>query len=418
MKKFIYGLGKSNQSLFKYFKQKEQGLAVYDSRGALWYDSIKGLLDGADIVQDLKEALNYRTWYVSPGIKEDDEWLQEAMRQGITLSNDIDLFSKVIQKPIVAITGTNGKSTVSAMIEHLAKDLEINVALGGNFGTPVFDLLKDADLYVLELSSFQLFYTKNLEAKVVVFTNFVPDHLDWHISLESYRQAKERIFIGAESAVVNGQDAVTWPQVEVQNLEKVMLQESDSRVESLQFLMGDHQKMNALMALTAGRFLGWDESRMLQSITTYQALPHRMQRVSEGGDVVFINDSKATNIASAKAAITSFENIQSTVWVLLGGRGKGQDFSLLKDAFTKENIQPICYGECGSEIANALGVSKVFSTMTDAMQEALKFASAGDTVLLSPACSSFDEFKNYEERGQCFEEFARMFTYPVNENIS
>jgi len=362
----------------------------------------------------------------SPGIPDSHPLLEKARAAKIEVLSDIELFAREAEAPFIAVTGSNGKSTVSTLLYYMCKAAGLNVYAGGNLGEPALDLLdkERPDIYVLELSSFQLQRTEQLPAAVSVLLNISPDHLDWHASEAEYRGSKYRVYREARAAVINRADAMSLPYVS--RIDTVIsfgldapedghygIRELDgerylARGETLLLavrelaLFGLHNQANALAALAAGELAGLDIPAMLQVLLEFPGLPHRMQFVARHGAVNFVNDSKATNVAAAVASIASVDGM---LVLLAGGVGKGAEFGELAAAVENKLRAAVLIGEDAEKIANALDtvMPVYFATdMDDAVQQAAAYAEADDTVLLAPACASLDQYKNYMARGDAF----------------
>lgn len=407
-KALIFGFGRSNQALLAHLlKTSEFELAVYDSRGESWLESFDSLLKNVEVISDESSLMSYPLWFVSPGIASNNPLLVKAELLGVILSNDIEHFIRYLNKPFVAVTGSNGKSTITAMVHHLGKSVGLNMAIGGNYGVPVYELNQDADCYVLELSSFQLHYIKNLAATVAVFSNLSSDHLDWHGDIEHYYRAKQNVFNGAEYQIYNLDDTYTHPNPSLtmpcHHQVGVSPQADPVLFNELLFLHGKHQRLNAMMAISVGLCLSWKKDTMLDSLKSFRALPHRMQYLGTKQERTFFNDSKATNVASTLAALEGFiDDSSATVYVLLGGKGKGQDFSSLGEAFQHGHMQAVCFGESAQDLAKVIPHHLLADSFKEAFYLALEQSQSGDVILLSPACASFDEFNNFEARGDYF----------------
>jgi len=368
---------------------------------------------------------------LSPGVSLKQPLLREAQQRGVEIIGDIELFARSISAPVVAITGSNGKSTVTTLVGAMARRAGKDVRVGGNLGTPALDLIQDAepDLYVLELSSFQLETVQSLACRAATVLNISPDHLDRYDSLQSYVEAKRRIYRGAAVQVVNRDDAVAYALAAgdgarvsfglsepgggdfgitsaadgewiVKGAERWM-RTSEVR------MPGRHNLSNALAALALGEAVGLTREPMLQVLREFQGLPHRTQWVGEYNGVSWFNDSKATNIGAALAAIRGFEG---PLILIAGGQGKGADFADLAAGLDARVKAFVLLGEAAGEIEQALhgGYITVFaSDMSDAVRRAAELAAPGDTVLLSPACASFDMFNGYQHRGELFMQAVR-----------
>jgi UDP-N-acetylmuramoylalanine--D-glutamate ligase len=366
---------------------------------------------------------------VSPGLAIATPALQAAAARGVKLSGDIDLFARYAKAPIVAITGSNAKSTVTTLVGEMAVAAGKKVAVGGNLGTPALDLLSDdVELYVMELSSFQLETTDQLNAEVATCLNLSEDHMDRYADLPAYHLAKHRIFRGARQVVVNRDDALSRPLVADQlpcwyfGLGKPdfkrfgLLEENGEKHLAFQFdtllpvrelkIRGAHNQSNALAALALGHAVGLPMEAMLATLRQFAGLAHRCQWVGERQAVSYYDDSKATNVGAALAAIEGLgADIAGKLVLIAGGDGKGADFSALKAPVGRFCRAVVLLGRDAELLADALGDAAPLirvKTLEEAVARAAELAEAGDAVLLSPACASLDMFKNFEERGRLF----------------
>jgi len=427
-KDLVLGLGATGLSIARYLQRNDGDATFYDSR-----DEPPGIDELKDIFPDAKVVLGSNRLpgkinrvITSPGIPDNDPLLVKARKKKLEVVSDIELFARDAKAPFVAITGSNGKSTVTTLVYHMCRADGRTVLAGGNLGEPALDLLDEEtpDIYVLELSSFQLQRTQTLPAEVAVLLNVSPDHLDWHADEDEYRRAKYRVYREARAAVVNRADETAAEAA--QQIDKVItfgLDEPEdgqfgirrddddvylARGETLLIevsdmrMVGLHNQANALAALAVGELLGLNMGPMLQVLTEFPGLSHRMQFVARKGAVNYINDSKATNVA---AAVASIQSIDGTVVLVAGGEGKGGDFSELAAALEGKLRAAVLLGTDAEAIADAIDtVMPVYFArdMDDAVCQAAAYAESDDTVLLAPACASFDQFANYGARGDAF----------------
>lgn len=436
-KRVVIGLGKTGFSVVQFLANKGLPVAVMDTRENPPYaqQMREQLPDVPVVLGGLDQALlnSAAEIIVSPGLSLETAELQIAKNAGVRLVGDIQLFADLAKAPIIAITGSNAKSTVTTLVGEMAKQAGMHVGVGGNLGTPALDLLDDAcELYVLELSSFQLETTDQLNAKVATVLNVSPDHLDrYNNSMLEYHKAKHRIFFGCKQAVVNKDDSLSEPMLAKGmqfikfGLGKPDLKDfgvNEHQGETWLFkgltplmackeirIKGLHNRANALAALALGDVAGIDMQAMLQTLRTFSGLPHRCEWVREIDGVVYFNDSKGTNVGAAEAALKGLGgDINGKIILIAGGEGKGADFSYLKSAVAEFVSHVVLIGTDAPLIADALqGVVPCHHAGRDfdlAIATAKQLACAGDAVLLSPACASFDMFKNFEDRG---EQFAR-----------
>ncbi|HHX8436623.1 TPA: UDP-N-acetylmuramoyl-L-alanine--D-glutamate ligase [Vibrio diabolicus] len=362
----------------------------------------------------------------NPGIALATPEIQAVLAKGTTVVGDIELFAWAVQKPVIAITGSNGKSTVTDLTGVMAKAAGLEVGVGGNIGVPALDLLEhDADLYVLELSSFQLETTSSLKLKAAAFLNLSEDHMDRYQGMSDYRQAKLRIFDNAALAVVNRDDQETFPDaemplvtfgsdnqdfgLEVDGNRTWLLDHGQRVVASDELkLVGKHNLSNALVVLALLKAAGVDYHNALNALKNYTGLTHRCQVVADNQGVKWVNDSKATNIASTMAALSGLEST-GKLYLLVGGVGKGADFSPLKPIFATLNLQLCCFGADGDEFMPLHESAIRFDTMEDVIQQVSSQLKPGDMVMLSPACASFDQFDNFMARGDIFAALAQKY---------
>ncbi|MEQ9860875.1 UDP-N-acetylmuramoyl-L-alanine--D-glutamate ligase [Pectobacterium cacticida] len=362
----------------------------------------------------------------SPGIALATPILCDAADAGIEIVGDIELFCREAQAPIVAITGSNGKSTVTTLVGEMAHAAGWQVGVGGNIGLPALQLLaQPAQLYVLELSSFQLETTSSLHAAAATILNVTEDHTNrYPLGLQQYRAAKLRIYEHAAVCVVNADDALTMPirgadarcrsfGVDVGDYHlnrqqgETWLRVNGERVLNVREiqLVGQHNYTNALAALALADAVGIPRASALTALTSFTGLPHRFQQVFERNGVRWINDSKATNVGSTEAALSGLQ-VEGTLHLLLGGDGKSADFSPLLPYIQGEHIRLYCFGRDGQQLAALRPeIAEQTETMEHAMQLIAKRVNPGDMVLLSPACASLDQFRSFEQRG---DEFARL----------
>jgi len=430
----VLGLGKTGLSVANHLLAQGEAVVVNDSRksppGLKDLEALKGdvvaycgtfdvgLLEGIDRV------------ILSPGISREEPIVKAACAAKLPPIGDIELFSRAVEAPVVAITGTNGKSTVTTLVADMAQRAGRRVLAGGNLGRPALDLLTDArpELYVLELSSYQLEVTSQLEPVAAAVLNLTPDHMDRYDSLASYAAAKERIFIGAKSAIYNLDDPIV-SQMDMGSSLRVgfstrsagarfsLLTDTETPAlarDGLALLPvaelripGTHNAANALAALAIGTQIGLSDDAMLESLRTFTGLPHRAQLVAECDGVRFIDDSKGTNVGATIAAV---QGLDAPIVLIAGGDGKGQDFTPLTGALKGRVRHAVLIGKDRFVVADALrevcGV-EFADDMEAAVTMATRAAREGDLVLLSPACASFDMYRDYTERGAAFAVAAR-----------
>ncbi|WP_339486473.1 UDP-N-acetylmuramoyl-L-alanine--D-glutamate ligase [Pseudomonas sp. EL_65y_Pfl2_R95] len=431
--RIIVGLGKSGMSLVRFLARQGVRFAVVDTRANP--PELSALREQFPQVEvrcgdlDVEYLCRASELLVSPGIALATPALQEAASRGVKISGDIELFARHAKAPIIAITGSNAKSTVTTLVGDMAVAAGKKVAVGGNLGTPALDLLDDdVELYVMELSSFQLETTDQLNAEVATCLNISEDHMDRYSGLPAYHLAKHRIFRGAKQVVVNRDDPLSRPLIADQvpcwsyGLGKPdfqrfgLLEEKGEKFLGFKFeslmpvrelkVRGAHNQSNALAALALGHAVGLPMPAMLESLKKFTGLAHRCQWVGERQGVSYYDDSKATNVGAALAAIEGLgADIQGKLVLIAGGDGKGADFSALAKPVANFCRAVVLLGRDAERLAKALGDAVPLyqvRTLDEAVLRSAELAESGDAVLLSPACASLDMFKNFEERGRLF----------------
>ncbi|MDL0430730.1 UDP-N-acetylmuramoyl-L-alanine--D-glutamate ligase [Marinobacter sp. TBZ242] len=428
----VVGLGKTGLSCVRYLCGKGRDVAVADSRAAPpGLDELRAQWPEVPVyLGDFDSELfaGFNELVVSPGIGIAEPAIRHAAEKGAAIRGDIDLFSEAADAPIIAITGSNGKTTVTTLVGEMARAAGRRVEVGGNIGTPALDLLgRNADLYVLELSSFQLETTHELNALAATVLNVSDDHMDRYPTKMAYFQAKQRIFNGCRNAVVNLDDALSTPMARDNlrflcfgfhrvNPDTFSTRDDDEGIwitfgfDNLLLadelgLMGRHNISNVMAALALGHAAGLPMNLMLETVRNFRGLPHRCEFIRRVGDVDYINDSKGTNVGATVAAIESLVPVDGKIVLIAGGEGKGADFSPLAEPVAAHCRAVVLIGTDAGLIASALGgeVETInAATMEDAVRKAASLAEPGDRVLLSPACASFDMFRDYNDRGDSF----------------
>lgn len=428
----VVGLGATGLSVARHLARCGERFIVVDSRvdppglGELARDLPQVPVELGDI--NAATLCSVEQLVVSPGLALAHPALQQAIAAGVAVSGDIQLFADAVRAPIIAITGSNGKSTVTTLVGEMAVAAGLNVGVGGNLGVPALDLLDDSrDLYVLELSSFQLELVSRLGAQVACVLNVSPDHMDRYADIQSYHAAKHRIFSAVSQVVVNRADPLSHPLVppgvkqwsfgldrpDFKGFGVIAVDGQEWLAFERQALMpvadvamwGRHNLANGLAALALGHAAGLPMETMLATLKTFRGLPHRCEQVADKNGVVWINDSKATNVGAAVAAIEGVAGAGADVVLLAGGQGKGQDFAPLGKAARGRVRLAIVIGEDASQLAEALrGHCDVLyaTSLSAAVQTAAEASRTGEKVLLSPACASFDMFKGFADRGEQF----------------
>jgi UDP-N-acetylmuramoylalanine--D-glutamate ligase len=435
----VVGLGLSGLSMARWLQRRGAQVRVADTRDAPPYAAQlaaempqipvatgafrRESFEGIDLIA------------VSPGVPVAEPMIAQAQHGGIPVVGDIELFAQALpaRSKVLAVTGSNGKSTVTEMTGALCRKAGLDTVVAGNIGLPVLDALIELevtqtvpDVFVLELSSFQLETTRSLAPDAATCLNVSEDHLDRYRDMDAYAAAKARIFHGQGVQVLNRDDAwcramalpgravftfgvgvpssdSEWGLIEADG--GIWLARAGQHLLPLSQLQiaGLHNAANALAALALTRAIDLPDAPLLQALTEFEGLPHRVQKVAEIDGVAFYDDSKGTNVGATVAAL---QGMQQKVVLIAGGDGKGQDFSPLKAAAAARARAVVLIGRDGERIAQALDGSGVpvsrAESMEEAVQTGLSLAHRGDAVMLSPACASFDMFRNYEHRAQVF----------------
>lgn len=358
---------------------------------------------------------------VSPGLDPKHPAIRFALAQGAHLIGDVELFALQNQKPVLAITGANGKSTVTSLTAHMLQCSGIKAIAAGNIGLPILDALQsDADVFVLELSSFQLDTTHSLRSKAACILNVTEDHMDRYGTMAAYAASKQRVYQGTELAIYNKADALTFPQSPVVSLgleltaadyglvqhqsENWLLVAGEPLMPVRDMsIVGLHNQFNALASCALALAAGATRDGLIEALKTFVSLPHRCQLVANHKAVRWVNDSKATNVGATLAAIAGLRpEVSGKLILIAGGDGKGADFSELAQVLNRDVDLLITLGQDGPAIAALKAGSIEVKDLVTAVKAAAQLAKANDLVLLSPACASLDMFKNYEDRGQQF----------------
>lgn len=435
----VVGLGKTGVSCIRYLVENGYSVAVTDSREhPPGLDEIKAAYPQVTFALggfDKQLCKNASRIILSPGVWLREPAITEAIAAGVPVVGDIELFALSTKTPIVGITGSNGKSTVTTLLGEMGKAAGIDVCVGGNLGEPVLDLLHHSQpyAYALELSSFQLETTFSLHAETAVVLNLSEDHMDRYDNLSEYLQAKQRIYTHCRHPVINRNDPITWQNLglshplsfgldappNAKDFGLITHQGVTCMAQGKTALMpitdlkmkGRHQVANSLAALALGYNIQLPMESMLHALRTFPGLPHRCQWVANINGVDWYNDSKATNVGAAQAAIEGLgPDIAGKLIIIGGGQGKGADFSPLSEGMKKFAKLLILMGQDAPLMETALhkdvSIQRV-ENLDQAVDVAKNHASAGDAVLLAPACASLDMFKNFEHRGEMFMDLVR-----------
>lgn len=431
----VVGLGVTGYSVVRFLRKQGLPVTVTDSRQrppkadelAQAYPEVDthfGSFDASLIAQ-------HSLLIMSPGIDIKSDDFRAAKQAGATLIGDIELFLRANQKPLIAITGSNGKSTVTTLVGRMCEAGGLKPLVAGNIGFPALDALTNEqpyDVAVLELSSFQLETTTSVPADAATILNVSPDHMDRYQSMGDYVLAKARIMRGAKRAILprHQQDleqitrvaselnfGVDEPNAENQyglkrSKKSRWLMQGENRLVKVRELglLGMHNVENVLAAYALVSFLDLPRKKVAKAVKAFKGLPHRMETVAEHQDIRWVNDSKATNIGAAATALQSLDS--DVIWIA-GGQGKGADFSDLRDALSERVKALILFGEDADQIEQALS-GLVPIERVENLSQAVEFAGSkaveGDVVLLAPACASFDMYQSFAQRGDHFRELA------------
>lgn len=424
----VVGLGLTGLSVVRYFVEKNIQPMVVDSRLhppgenelRQKYPNVKCSFGtfNKDKLATAKQLI------VSPGVSVNLPEIEYAKSQGVEVIGDIELFAREVKAPVIAITGSNGKSTVTTLVGEVFKESGWSVGVGGNIGVPVLELLpQNNDIYILELSSFQLETLYSLKPASAVVLNISEDHMDRYDSYESYIAAKESIYKNAECMIINRDDVAVAKMAVSEKVVGFTLEEPKGNDFGLRlikdeqwivrgnkslintkelFLGGLHNVANVMAVMALVNDFELSEEKSLQVIKGFAGLPHRMQCVAVDKGVNWFNDSKATNVGAAQAAISG---LMGDVILIAGGECKDADLMPLRKPVEDHVKTLILIGRDADKLENACtGAADILhaSCMYDAVMKAKQLAVVGDNVLLSPACASFDMFDNYEHRGDVF----------------
>ena len=425
----VVGMGRTGLSCARYLHARGIEFAIVDSRSAPpGLEEFENMMADVSVTvggfePDLFEAADCLV--VSPGVSLDEPVVAQARRQGKVVLGDIEMFAGVVQSPVVAITGSNGKSTVTVLVGQMAEQAGLQVRVGGNLGPPALELIEanEPDLYVLELSSFQLETTRSLDAATSVVLNVSPDHMDRYSDLDDYAGAKQRVYRGTGIPVINKDDPATRQMVDSHRAPVMFTLSEPGDGEfgvrhhegaqwlafgdeplmpvSMLALKGRHNLANALAALSLGRNVGLEWAPMLETLQRFSGLPHRCQLVRTLDGVRWYNDSKATNVGATVAAINGMSDVGPLV-LIAGGVGKSADFSAFSTAVSGTVRAVVLLGADADAIEAVIDEAQLClraADMEHAVRIARQQAEPGDCVLLSPACASFDMYDNYEQRG-------------------
>ncbi len=419
----VLGLGETGRSCVAFLHGHERVAAFDTRRNPPGLAELRQahrdlrLIDGAEWDVEVSRAARV---LVSPSIDPEHCLVRRARAGGAAITSDIELFLAAAQASVIGITGTNGKSTVTALVGELLAATGRNVGVGGNLGPPALDLLHPArDVYVLELSSFQLQRLRRPGLAVACVLNVSADHLDRHHNIDRYAACKRRIFAGCEAAVFNADDSRTWPHPGG----GIAIGTGDWRIDGDTLVLGGetmptqevalkgrHNHFNVLAAAAIASSRGVTAADMKPVLRRFAGLPHRCTEVARIGGVTFVDDSKATNVGACRAALEGLGDGRRNLVLIAGGDAKGATFEELAAPARRHVAHALLIGRDAARIAQGLGDAVPLTRVTDmhaAVRKAWRLAQPRGTVLLSPACASFDMYDSYEARGRHFAAAAR-----------
>ncbi len=434
----VVGLGKTGFACAQFLARQRLPFVIMDTREAppMLADAQTNFPETPIYLGDLNPEilLNARSIILSPGLSIHEPALELASSKGVEICGDIELFLRFAKAPIIAVTGTNGKSTVVSLLGAMCEEAGVSAIVAGNIGTCVLDVLEwpTPSWYILELSSFQLETTDSLKAFAATILNVTDDHMDRYDSIESYAAAKMRIYNNAENIVYNAEDPLTTPKTQtpaisftsqvpsehqyglVTTPQGVELYYGQERLlaASTMKIAGLPNCLNGLCALAITEKMGLPRAACVKALQEFPGLPHRLQWVRQHNGVDWYNDSKGTNVGASVQAVTGLGSGRSGKLILIaGGQGKGADFSPMAPPVAAHCRAVILLGEDAPIIEKALEKTAPLHrvpSLDAAIQLAHSLAKPQDAVVLSPACASFDMFKNFEHRGQCFVELVEQ----------
>ena len=431
----IIGLGKTGLSIAKYLYRNNQKFIAYDTRKNLTFNNqIEKYIKAEEIILGKitdNIVFQHDNFIISPGVDLDKKILKEIKNKNKNIQTDIDIFNDSGEKKVICITGSNGKTTVTSIVEHILNMIGKKSKAGGNIGLPALELLyQNYEYYILELSSFQLEMTKKIKCESSVITNISPDHLDRHKTFDNYINIKHKIFENTKNIIINRSDnnikknkynfkytfGVDIPSDEnsfginslnginyiYQGSEKI-LSEDDTK------LIGYHNLINICSALAVIKSLGLNVKQSAESVKSFKILEHRMENFYNQNNIIWINDSKATNVESTISAVKSLKN---NIILLMGGRSKTDNYTELNKVMFGKVKYLILFGECKNLLSKKINSVEniiIAEDLKDAVSKA-KYLSSNFSeksknninIILSPACSSYDSFASYEERGNFF----------------
>jgi UDP-N-acetylmuramoylalanine--D-glutamate ligase len=438
----VVGLARTGVAMARFCVERGAAVTASDSRTEAGVGDVVARLRAAGVALELGGHQEHTFFgqdliIPSPGVPADAPLLLAARGKGIPIWSEIELAYRFLQGKLIGITGSNGKTTTTSLVEHILKVANVPTLLGGNIGTPLIccvEKMTQTTVTVAELSSFQLELIDTFRPNVSVWLNLTPDHLDRHRTMESYGAAKARIFENQteeDAAVVNADDpasvpyAPTRPQVYLFSRKQCLEQGAYVRGEEIVFhrpggkeesivrrgeipLVGEHNLENVLAAVAATRLAGVEAPAVAEGVRSFTGVEHRLEFVAEINRVRYYNDSKATNVDATLKALDAFSG---RVLIILGGKDKGSDYTVLQKPLREKATLALLIGTASekieSQIAGSVTIERA-GTIARAIEIALHAARPGDVVLLAPACASFDQFENYEHRGRVFKDLVRQ----------
>ncbi|MGB2623187.1 MAG: UDP-N-acetylmuramoyl-L-alanine--D-glutamate ligase [Candidatus Acidiferrum sp.] len=437
----VVGLARTGVATALFCAARGARVTATDTRNENEMGEAAAKLKGAGVILELgchqeKTFLEQDLIFPSPGVPADETHLQAARSKGVVIWSEIELAYRFLKGRLIGITGSNGKTTTTSLVEHILKTAGMHTILAGNIGTPLIgcvDEMKDETWTVAELSSFQLELIETFRPNIGVFLNLTPDHLDRHGTMDAYGAAKARLFenqTGEDAAVLNADDAATTPYAP--SLPRVYWFSRKQRVAQGAYLRGEeivfrqggteevllnvehiplagaHNVENALAAAAASRLAGASAADIAKGVRSFAGVEHRLEFVVEIGGVRYYNDSKATNVDATLKALDAFPG---RILIILGGKDKGSDYTVLQKPLREKAILALLIGAAAEKIEKQIAGSVALEraeTLERAVETASHAAQSGDVVLLAPACASFDQFQNYEHRGRVFKELVQQ----------
>ena len=437
----VIGLGKTGQSTVRFLAGRGASVVATDDKSLTEMRDAASALSGLDArlafgPQDTAILSGVDLIIPSPGVPPTNPLLVEGVKRGVPVLAEIEVAFRFLKRPVIAITGTNGKTTATTLIGEILRASGRKAYVGGNIGDPLIgyvDSLQEEDFAVVELSSFQLEWIERFRPMVALLLNVTCDHIDYHGTFEAYRRAKERIFENqgpGDLAILNADEP--WASPLARRLRsKVSLFSSKAQIPNGMFLQGDelilrengedrevypvgmiripgtHNVENVMASILACRACGCPREGVIEAVSAFRGIAHRIEFAGEKNGVAFYDDSKGTNVGAVARALETFSR---PVILLLGGRDKGGDFDSLAVFIRKGVKKVVLFGEAREALRRIIGgiaKTSLAPTLGKAVEKAYADAAPGDVILLSPGCASFDEFKDYKERGDFFKGMVR-----------